>query len=75
MYSVYVEDFMVKDVKFIYNKITYEKLKEVLLECKNLVRFPLVDSPNKRILVGSITRLQLIRLIERHIGRKRRIQV
>lgn len=75
MYSIYVEDFMVKDVKFIYHKMTYEQLKNLLLEAKTLVRFPLVDNPKRRILLGSVSRLQLIKLIEQQIGRKRRMQV
>lgn len=75
MYSIYVEDFMIRNVKFIYNKMTYQELKDLLLDAKHLLRFPLVDNPQKRILLGSVTRLQLIRLIEKHIGRERRLHV
>lgn len=73
MYSIYVEDFMVRDVKFVYHKMTYEQLKQLLLENKNIYRFPLVDNANSRILLGSIQRLQLVELIERQIGRERRL--
>lgn len=73
MYSIYVEDFMVRDVKFVYHKVTYEQLKTLLLENKSIYRFPLVDNANSRILLGSIQRLQLVGLIERQVGRERRV--
>lgn len=45
MYSVYVEDFMVRDVKYIYHGMSYGKLKEVLKGNRSLRSFPLVDNP------------------------------
>jgi hypothetical protein len=47
MYSVYVEDFMVRDVKYIWHGMSYGKLKEVLKENRNLRGFPLVDNPGE----------------------------
>ncbi|XP_072747846.1 chloride channel protein 2 isoform X4 [Anoplolepis gracilipes] len=75
MYNVYVEDFMIRDVKYIWHGISYQKLKEILKENRKLRGFPLVDNPDSMILLGSIQRLQLIKLIEKHIGRERRLQV
>lgn len=75
MYNVYVEDFMVRNVKYIWHGITYQKLKEILKENRKLRGFPLVDNPDSMILLGSIQRLELIKLIEKHIGRERRLQV
>ncbi|KAL6425488.1 hypothetical protein ACFW04_009572 [Cataglyphis niger] len=75
MYNVYVEDFMVRDVKYIWHGISYQKLKDILKENRKLRGFPLVDNPDSMILLGSIQRLQLIKLIEKHIGRERRLQV
>ncbi|XP_043281094.1 chloride channel protein 2 isoform X2 [Venturia canescens] len=75
MYNVYVEDFMVRDVRHIWHGISYEKLKEILKENRKLRGFPLVDNPESMILLGSIQRLELIKLIEKHIGRERRLQV
>lgn len=75
MYNIYVEDFMVRDVKYIYHNMTYDKLKAVLKESRQLRSFPLVDNPESMILLGSIPRMQLIQLIEKHIGRERRLQV
>ncbi|XP_026667131.1 chloride channel protein 2 isoform X2 [Ceratina calcarata] len=75
MYNVYVEDFMVRDVRYIWHGITYQKLKEILKENRKLRGFPLVDNPDSMILLGSIQRLELIKMIEKHIGRERRLQV
>ncbi|XP_031781347.1 chloride channel protein 2 isoform X2 [Nasonia vitripennis] len=75
MYNIYVEDFMVRDVKYIWHGITYQRLKETLKENRKLRSFPLVDNPDNMILLGSIQRLELIKLIEKHIGRERRLQV
>ncbi|XP_011701867.1 PREDICTED: chloride channel protein 2 isoform X2 [Wasmannia auropunctata] len=75
MYNVYVEDFMVRDVKYIWHGISYQKLKDILKENRKLRGFPLVDNPDSMILLGSIQRLALIKLIEKHIGRERRLQV
>ncbi|GAB1862599.1 Chloride channel protein 2 [Camponotus japonicus] len=75
MYNIYVEDFMVRDVKYIWHGISYQELKNILKENRKLRGFPLVDNPDSMILLGSIQRLQLIKLIEKHIGRERRLQV
>lgn len=75
MYSIYVEDFMKRDVKYIWNGMTYKELKTILQENRNLRGFPLVDKPESMILLGSMQRLELRRLIEKQIGRERRLQV
>ncbi|CAG9832116.1 unnamed protein product [Diabrotica balteata] len=75
IYNIYVEDFMVRDIKYIYYGMTYEQLKAVLKGNKRLQSFPLVDKPDSMVLLGSIRRLHLIQLIEKQIGRERRMQV
>ncbi|KAM7361716.1 chloride channel protein 2 isoform 3-T3 [Cochliomyia hominivorax] len=75
MYSIYVEDFMVRDVKYIWQGISYQKLKEVLKSNKTLRSLPLVDSPDNMILLGSVQRYELIKMIEKHIGREKRMEV
>lgn len=75
MYNIYVEDFMVRDIKYIWHGITYRELKDILNENKKLRGFPLVDSSDSMILLGSIQRLELIKSIDKHIGRERRVQV
>lgn len=75
MYSIYVDDFMVHDVMYIYKGICYQKLKDILKENKHLRGFPLVDSPDNMILLGSVQRYELIKMIDRHIGREKRLEV
>ncbi|KAL1115624.1 hypothetical protein AAG570_005914 [Ranatra chinensis] len=75
IYNVYVEDFMVRDVKFIWHNMSYFELKNVLKENKNTRSFPLVENPETMILLGSIQRIELIKTIERHVGRERRLEV
>lgn len=65
---------MVTDVKYIYHGMTFEKLKNLLTENKKIQSFPLVNNPVRLILLGSIQRLQLIELIERQVGKYRRMQ-
>lgn len=50
MYHVYVEDFMVREVKYIWHGITHSQLKEILKDNRTLRSFPLVDSPGKNII-------------------------
>ncbi|KAH8272094.1 hypothetical protein KR026_008108 [Drosophila bipectinata] len=75
MYSIFVEDFMVRDVKYIWKGICYQKLKEILKANKTLRSLPLVDSPDNMILLGSVQRYELIKMIEKHIGREKRMEV
>lgn len=75
MYSFFVEDFMVKKVKYIWQTISYQKLKHVLKENKQLRSLPLVDSPDNMILLGSVQRYELIKMIDRHIGREKRLEM
>ncbi|XP_050544371.1 chloride channel protein 2 isoform X2 [Daktulosphaira vitifoliae] len=75
MYSVYVEDFMVREVKYIWYNMNYRDLKKVLKENKVLKIFPLVDKPESMILLGSVPRIELIKLIDRQVGKERRMQV
>lgn len=75
MYNIYVEDFMVRDVKYIWQGISYQKLKEILKANKHLRSLPLVDSPENMILLGSVQRYELIKMIEKHVGREKRLEV
>ncbi|CAG9570314.1 unnamed protein product [Danaus chrysippus] len=75
MYDICVEDFMVRDVKYIWNRMTFQQLKDLLKENKSIKSFPLVSSPSSPVLLGSIHRWELVRLIEQRAGRARRLQV
>lgn len=75
MYSFFVEDFMVKDVRYIWQTISYRELKTVLKANKQLRSLPLVDKPENMILLGSVQRYELIKMIDRHIGREKRLEM
>lgn len=75
MYSICVENFMVRDVKYIWRGITYAKLKDILKKNKHLRGLPLVDSPENMVLLGSVQRYELIKMIDKHIGREKRLEV
>ncbi|XP_021693329.1 chloride channel protein 2 [Aedes aegypti] len=75
MYEIYVEDFMVRDVKYIWKGISYQKLKNVLKQNKTLRCLPIVESPENPILLGSVQRFELIQMLDNHIGRKKRLEV
>ncbi|KAM7301601.1 chloride channel protein 2 isoform X1 [Ixodes scapularis] len=73
-HNIYVEDIMVRDVVFIWQGASYKDLKNLLRTNKRLNCFPLVESPDSMILLGSIPRLELLRLMELQLGRWRRLQ-
>lgn len=75
MYNIFVEDFMIRDVKCIHQKITYQALKTILKQNKHLRSLPLVDTPENMILLGSVQRHELIKIIDKHIGREKRLEV
>merc|ERR1719209_827762 len=73
VYNFFVENFMVRDIKFIWYGMTYRELRRVLREGRKLRGFPLVDNPEQMVLLGSIQRTELIGAIEKQIGRDRRL--
>lgn len=75
MYNFAVEDFMLRDVKYIWQGISYQALKEILKLNKQLRSLPLVDSPDNMILLGSVQRYELIKMIEKQVGRDKRLEV
>ena len=74
-YNVFVDDFMLRDVKYIWKGMTFRGLRQILKEGKKLRAFPLVENPESMILLGSIQRTELIQAIEFLIGKPRRMRV
>ncbi|XP_032824019.2 chloride channel protein 2-like isoform X2 [Petromyzon marinus] len=72
-YNIFVEDIMVRDVCFISYVCKYRDLKELLCS-SSLKSFPLVDSSDSMILLGSVERSELQVLLDRQAGRERRLQ-
>ncbi|CAH0549330.1 unnamed protein product [Brassicogethes aeneus] len=75
IYKTYVEDFMISDTKYLYLGMSYRELKHLLKDCRKIKHFPIVDNSHNMILLGSISRNQLIALLENQIGRKRRMEI
>ncbi|KAA0701657.1 Chloride channel protein 2 [Triplophysa tibetana] len=64
-YSLHVEDFMVRDVRYITLKSTYRDLLKIL-RTGNHKKLPLVKSEDSMILLGSVERAQIRRLLKQH---------
>ncbi|XP_035225606.1 chloride channel protein 2-like [Stegodyphus dumicola] len=73
-YNIYVEDIMVREIVYISEGATYREIKTIIKGNKRLHSFPLVESSDSMILLGSVQRMELMRLLERHLGRERRLE-
>nr|XP_020471104.1 chloride channel protein 1-like [Monopterus albus] len=71
-YNIFVEDIMVRKVKFISSRSTYREVK-LLLDSSSLKSIPLVDSKDSMILLGSIDRLELLALCDWWLSPERRL--
>ena len=72
-YNFFVENFMVREIKFIWYGMSYKQLRTTLKDGRKLRGFPLVDNPDQMVLLGSIKRTELITAIEKQIGKDRYI--
>ncbi|CAL4058758.1 unnamed protein product, partial [Meganyctiphanes norvegica] len=72
VYNLYVEDIMVRDVKYIWYGISYTDLKRTLKENRKLKYLPVVDKPDSMILLGSIQRIELVRILVEQISPEKR---
>ncbi|KTF89936.1 hypothetical protein cypCar_00013220 [Cyprinus carpio] len=71
-YNIFVEDIMVRKVKFLCSHSTYREVLH-LLDSTSLKTFPLVDSKESMILLGSIERSELLALCDWWLSAERRI--
>ncbi|XP_027891892.1 chloride channel protein 1-like [Xiphophorus couchianus] len=71
-YNIFVEDIMVRKVKFISSQSTYREVKH-LLDSFSLKTIPLVDSKDSMILLGSIDRVELLALCDWWLSPERRL--
>ncbi|XP_006159653.1 chloride channel protein 1 [Tupaia chinensis] len=72
-YTIFVEDIMVRDVKFVSASCTYGELR-TLLQTTTVKTLPLVDSKDSMILLGSVERSELQSLLQRHLCPERRLR-
>ncbi|ESO95685.1 hypothetical protein LOTGIDRAFT_160236 [Lottia gigantea] len=71
-WNVFVEDFMVKDVHFISFNFSYGELHDLLM-ATYFKAYPLVDSAESMILLGSVQRYELERILWLHLSHDRKI--
>ncbi|KAM8982581.1 chloride channel protein 1 isoform 3-T3 [Sarcophilus harrisii] len=71
-YTLFVEDIMVREVKFVSASCTYRDLR-ALLQATTVKTLPLVDSKDSMILLGSVERSELQSLLHRHLSPERRL--
>ncbi|KAI4817929.1 hypothetical protein KUCAC02_011301 [Chaenocephalus aceratus] len=71
-YNIFVEDIMVRRVKFISSQSSYREVKH-LLDSSSINSIPLVDSKDSMILLGSIDRLELLALCDWWLSPERRL--
>ncbi|XP_070702222.1 chloride channel protein 1-like [Pempheris klunzingeri] len=71
-YNIFVEDIMVRKVKFVSSQSTYREVK-LLLDSSSLKSIPLVDSKDSMILLGSIDRVELLALCDWWLSAERRL--
>ncbi|XP_037691890.1 chloride channel protein 1 [Choloepus didactylus] len=72
-FTIFVEDIMVRDVKFVSASCTYAEL-QTLLQTITVKTLPLVDSKDSMILLGSVERAELQSLLQRHLSPERRLR-
>lgn len=65
---------MIKDVKYVFIGMTYGELRDVLVDNPKTKIFPLVDNDQNMILLGSVHRNSLQRLLNAKVGEERRYE-
>ncbi|XP_074539749.1 chloride channel protein 1 [Halichoeres trimaculatus] len=71
-YNIFVEDIMVRKVRFLSSQSTFRELNH-LLESSTLKTIPLVDSKESMILLGSIERTELQAVLDWWLSPERRV--
>ncbi|XP_069502143.1 chloride channel protein ClC-Kb-like isoform X2 [Ambystoma mexicanum] len=72
-HDIYAEDFMITDLKYLVKDFKYKDVRD-LLKVSDLKQFPLVDSQDAKILLGSIKRKHLVKLLAEQLSTERRLQ-
>lgn len=74
-HEIFVDDIMIRDVVCVWrNDCTYKNIQHLLANYPNIRTFPLVDNSQNMILLGSIQREELQRIIDSRLSRQRRLQ-
>jgi chloride channel 2 len=68
------QDFMVRDVVCVWIGCSYKQLRDLLGSHARINCFPLVESRQNMILLGSVQRHELAHILSQQLGRERRLQ-
>ncbi|XP_055521266.1 chloride channel protein 1-like, partial [Leucoraja erinacea] len=72
-HEIYVEDFMMSELRFVAKDHKYKDIR-TLLKNSELKQFPLVDSTESKVLLGSIKRKNLVNLLAEQLSPVRRLE-
>uniref|UniRef100_UPI00398E4F1A chloride channel protein ClC-Kb-like n=1 Tax=Pristiophorus japonicus TaxID=55135 RepID=UPI00398E4F1A len=72
-HDIYAEDFMVTDLKYLAKDLKYKDIRS-LLKNTELKQFPLVDSTESKVLLGSIKCKNLAKLLSEQLSSERRLR-
>lgn len=73
-HRIFVENFMEKDLLYVWEGCTYRYLRHLLNTKKHLNVYPYVKSPESMILLGTVERVELQYLLENHLSKDRMIE-
>uniref|UniRef100_A0A183DAV3 CBS domain-containing protein n=1 Tax=Gongylonema pulchrum TaxID=637853 RepID=A0A183DAV3_9BILA len=68
VHEIRVEQIMVRNVKFLSKRSTHYELQELLSITPKLRAYPVVDDPESMMLLGSVSRENLLRLLNHVVG-------
>ncbi|XP_068129958.1 chloride channel protein ClC-Kb-like [Hyperolius riggenbachi] len=72
-HDVCAEDFMVTDLRYLVKGFKYRDIRS-LLKNSDLVQYPIVDSEESKVLLGSVSRKTLNKLLTDQLSTERRLQ-
>lgn len=72
-HRIFVEQFMQKDLLFVFTKCTYRYIRHLLNSKDKLRTYPFVKSPESMILLGTVERSELQALLDNHLSRQRMV--
>lgn len=70
-HRIFVEDFMNRDLVFVYQRCTYRYIQHLLESKRKLRVYPFVKYPDRVILLGTVERAELRILLNNHLSKER----
>lgn len=70
-HRIFVQDFMQRDLLYVWDGCTYRYLQHLITSKKNLAIYPFVKNPDSMILLGTIDRYELQLMLENQLNKTR----